>query len=36
VPFYCEEKQNGGNLFLLEDADLTTQSKAYDSSCCKE
>ena len=24
------------NLFLLEDADPTTQSKAYDSSCCKE
>ena len=33
---YEEEKHPVGNLFLLEDADPTTQSKAYESDCCQE
>ena len=31
-----EKQQDYGTLFLLEDADPTTQSKAYESDCCKE
>jgi hypothetical protein len=33
---YDEEKQAIGNLFLLEDADPTTQGKAYESACAQE
>jgi histone deacetylase 1/2 len=33
---YEEEKQAIGNLFLLEDADPTTQGKAYESACAQE